>query len=1356
GTRPGLLLFNGTGVGPPYDRVLVDLDADLSFVGEKVAWINTDWATFDPRAELIFRDVDGDGVQDLSGGMVYFIADGIREIPYASHQIRALNFTVQTLRNNDSFDPWVDLGVDPMTNRVPGAGDLVAIFGDLNGPGTLGSHGTWVTSALVGQGITGGGAAGPVLKGMAPGAKIIGAGNNFADADPFGQTSLWTSLIFATEGYDGVEGTGDEAHIASNSWGAGDWAGWEWGARFADYVSTVRAGEGTLFVFAGGNAGPGYGGRGGPAGGASLLVAGAMENFRYRTDPWFLLDGGPHPSAGETASFSTRGPSALGRHLVDALTSGEFGYGADPLNDNPFASDSGVALDGNSSWVLWSGGSLATPNLAGIAALVYDAYMEAHGGTAPSASTAKTIVKNGADDAHQDPFLAGAGIANALRSVRIASETDGLTTSLDEWYPGDYRGVVYPGYAHILPPGGGDAASVNVTNHRPSVLTLTIEDTVLVGTGSLSLNFSRRPLTTEDVFLLNDTGILATNGSVLVPAPPGLFASADAIRVTMFFNRSRMAEVPAYLLRLFDWTDTDASGTFDGPGERNLMVQGWISFDAWNGPNGFAFVHDPANRTHAGVVILLLSLSEDSVTGPIPFTLQVDYFKRGDFPWLEVAPTNLAIGPSSTAPVNLTVTVPADADPGLYEAMILLRLDDGNVTTLPVVVNVAPAAMPTTYGGNAHDAGPYQQGIQYGGWWDVIEAESSGDFRYYFFDLPAESPLTVLLEWDDPSSVHDVFVLSNATDWFSETLPSRYGPGTQREVAFRPSDSAATSLQASMRGGLGILVIRSRFLAGGMGAERPTGEAGVITVTPSPWTGSGVRLEGRATFTLVSDLAFPDVTGSAETGSLLRLLNQTVDPFPCTSSCGTASGFLQYLFDAPNTVRTEVSSGVVKATYTLTFHSGARDVDMGIFYDRGCDGAYTVDDDVIGSTASTNRNPEVATIEAPPAGCYWIHIAGFDVAAGSRYDLVVTLISEPFVTFISLPPRIDPGVPADVVVTYALPPLPETFGGTLFLGSAQFPQSVVIPIFLSPDLPPFFLNETPRRNAFIMEASPTVFVELRDFPDAFTSAIDPRSVAIWLDGANLTSLASITPTAITLPLAFALGEGVHTVAASAADLSGSRGSTSWNFTVDLTAPILVITSPVRRVTNDPNVRVAGVTEVGVTVTIGAMTVSVRLDGTFEHSLRLPEGLHAIDVVAQDGAGNANAAVVSVEVDTRPPALILSSPTNGTSTADATILVTGTTEPGASVRVNGIVAEVSSNGSFSLLLALTEGENPITATATDSAGNDAGVSVSVTFTNPVPGLEQNLALLQAVVLVLGGVLALTVVGLLLWRRGRGWR
>ncbi|MEE9173500.1 MAG: hypothetical protein V3U30_00825, partial [Thermoplasmata archaeon] len=81
---------------------------------------------------------------------------------------------------------------------------------------------------------------------------------------------------------------------------------------------------------------------------------------------------------------------------------------------------------------------------------------------------------------------------------------------------------------------------------------------------------------------------------------------------------------------------------------------------------------------------------------------------------------------------------------------------------------------------------------------------------------------------------------------------------------------------------------------------------------------------------------------------------------------------------------------------------------------------------------------------------------------------------------------------------------------------------------------------------------------------------------------------------------------------------------------------------------------------------------------------------------------------------------------------------------------------ASDGGFSLLLALTEGENNITATATDPAGNDASVSVAVTFANPVPGLEQNVALLQTIVLVLGGVLALTVVGLLIWRRGRGWR
>ena len=1347
GMRPGLILFNASGAGVPFDTVLVDLNADMSFVGEKPAWINTDWATFDAEAELVFRDVDADGVQDLSGGMLYFIADGVREIPYAARQVDVLTFTFQSMRNDNTFDLWADLGIDPLPHLVPGAGDLVLIFGDLDGPGTFGSHGTWVTSALVGQGITGGGSTGPVLKGMAPGAKIIGAGNNFGDTDPFLQLSLWTALVFATEGYDGVPGTGDEAHIASNSWGGDDWTGWDWGSRFADYVSTVMAEERTLFVFAAGNSGPGYGGRGGPAGGPSLLVAGAMENYNYRTDPWLPREGGPNPAWGETTWFSSRGPSALGRHYVDAQTSGEFGYGADPLNDNPFDDDSGLALNGSSSWVLWSGTSLATPNLSGVAALIYDAYLAAHAGTAPRASVAKAIVKNSADDAHQDPFMTGAGIANAHRGVLIANETDGLTTSLDEWYPGDYRGVVYPGYTQILLPGGADSVLISATNHRPSApMTVDIEDAVLAQTGSLSMNFARVPLTPPDQFILNDTGILATDGSVLVGAPAGLFTFADAIRVTMFIDRSRMADVPPYLLRLFDWTDVNASGTFEGFDEENLMAQDWITFGVLNGPNGFAFVHDPANRTHDGLVIRVKPEFE-FLAGPVDFTLQVDYFKRMDFPWLEVAPASLVIPAASSASVTLTVTVPGDADPGLYEAVVLFKLDNGNVTTLPVVVNVAASGLPMTFGGNTHDSGPYQQGVQYGKMWDDTDPIASGDFRYYFLDLPAAANVTVFLGWDHPASDHGLYVLSNVTDWFSESLPSRYGPGKEDTVAFTAESSKSSSIRAPMQAGLSIIVARSTFLAGISVEEHPIGQAGIITVTPFPWSAAGIPVDGSQTLTIASEIGFPDVTASVETGQLLVFTDQPVDVYPCTGAC-FGDAFVDYLFGAPNTLKTEISGGIARADYTLTFHSGARDVDMGIFYDNNCDGAYTVNDDVIGVVASTSANPELASVLAPAPGCYWVHAAGFDVDPGSLYDLTVNLITLPFITVASVPPSIDPGLPADVTVDYSLPHVPTTFGGTIFVGSSQFPRAIAIPLALTPDLPPLFSNETPSVDGTTNDASPTISVDMRDWPDPFETAVDTASVRIWLDGVDLTSFATVTPNSVTLPLQIVLKEGPHFVSVNATDLIGSSSSDSWSFTVDTSVPSLVVTSPDVAITNNPEVVIAGFTESTALLTVNGANVSVGSSGNFSTTLTLAEGIHSIDVVATDAAGNSHTVTVEIEVDTKPPALVLTSPADGATTLDASVAVSGTTEPGASVEVNGVGVEVASDGSFSLLVTLAEGENTITANATDAAGNTASASVTVT-SSPV--------LFFVLAGVLGVVAVVAIVVLLLpWMARRAKR
>jgi hypothetical protein len=126
-------------------------------------------------------------------------------------------------------------------------------------------------------------------------------------------------------------------------------------------------------------------------------------------------------------------------------------------------------------------------------------------------------------------------------------------------------------------------------------------------------------------------------------------------------------------------------------------------------------------------------------------------------------------------------------------------------------------------------------------------------------------------------------------------------------------------------------------------------------------------------------------------------------------------------------------------------------------------------------------------------------------------------------------------------------------------------------------------------------------------------------------------------------------------------------------------------------------------------------------------------------VAMDGSGNAIAVWKQVDgvgrsyiwanryvmPDTTPPVISLTNPIDDTITDVPTITVSGTTEFGVHLVVNGIVVDVASDGTFEFLLALSEGENIITAIAADASDNSATDTVTVTYVNPTPILEQDL-------------------------------
>jgi len=204
-------------------------------------------------------------------------------------------------------------------------------------------------------------------------------------------------------------------------------------------------------------------------------------------------------------------------------------------------------------------------------------------------------------------------------------------------------------------------------------------------------------------------------------------------------------------------------------------------------------------------------------------------------------------------------------------------------------------------------------------------------------------------------------------------------------------------------------------------------------------------------------------------------------------------------------------------------------------------------------------------------------------------------------------------------------------------------------------------------------------------------------------------------------VALPLQEGLNTITAIATDAAGNTATTSVLVTLDTIPPTLTLTSPTAGLTNVTAVVVSGSTDPGVTLTVDGTPVPVGISGAFTTTLTLSNGPHTIVVNATDAAGNQASDSVLVTVDTTPPSLAISSPLTGSLTNNPVAEVSGTTDPGASVAVNGVQAAVSPSGEFSVALPLPEGSNTITAIATNAAGNSATTSVTVTLDTVPPAL-----------------------------------
>lgn len=201
-----------------------------------------------------------------------------------------------------------------------------------------------------------------------------------------------------------------------------------------------------------------------------------------------------------------------------------------------------------------------------------------------------------------------------------------------------------------------------------------------------------------------------------------------------------------------------------------------------------------------------------------------------------------------------------------------------------------------------------------------------------------------------------------------------------------------------------------------------------------------------------------------------------------------------------------------------------------------------------------------------------------------------------------------------------------------------------------------------------------------------------------------------------------------------------------------TAPVIAITYPTASAlitNNKPSIAWivtdddSGVnpSTIGITIDSGSKVTGDSISKTaitggykctYTPGTALADDSHTIKIDASDNDGNAaTQKSVTFKIDTVPPTLNVTTPTEGYVTNQSALTVKGTTNDATSspvsvtVKLNSGTAEsvtVGSDGSWSKALTLVEGTNTITVVATDSASKSTTITRTVKLDTKAPVIK----------------------------------
>ncbi len=1030
GERPGFLLTDPHTAGV-YDTAYVDLDDDFSFADEKPVT---------KSSPASYRDMNGDGYTDLSGGLLYYISDGKTPIPGGL----------------DAF------GVEDTSY---GSGALVAWTGDFD-PGIEG-HGTLTASNVVGQAVINGKA--PTFKDI-PGGKYAGAvlgGAPKAKLAPFGD--IYMGFDFSTQfGY--LLSTRKGVDVTSNSYGTSetDNDGWDAASQEAD---VIHDGFKTTAVFSTGNGAPGFGTATAAAPSTAIEVGASTQ---FGGSGWDSIVRTSQITDNDVMVWSNRGFGANATNGVDVVADGAYAPGDATLN---------TILDGRNAWVTWGGTSRSTPVTVGATALLYQAYKKAHGGTVPAGfySTAQDILKSTSKDLGYDANVQGSGSIDAGKAVAGALGTR-ATVSPTEWRVGDYRGTEYPVFANIISPGGTDTQKFNLKGPG----TWQVSDRQLVKTDTDTLSFSSKDLSQESTSNFNAPDYL-----VDLTKQVKQHRDADLMVVKLEYPRAEfdgdnnLTEDQAWRLLTYNWTDVNHDGKLwtdknhngvvnhtDKTTSSNIdqfldldfaksdMEQGEYERFMYHraGSNALqSYVADPAKRMADGLFLGLQHSAKNTSIPVTDFKVSIDWYKNSDWKW--VSTPKVAKG-SFTA----SIKVPTSTPYGMYSGAVVLNRGSDSMV---VPVSVAVAAKATqdasgkitgaiTFGGddvaNAQRNSTYNNGSVFGANDWTWRAES-GDWRFFYLDVPktpAEgTKFLANTSWEDsgPYTDLDTLIMGRSQNHFQLEPDSVYGaPYTIDTVGKSPNtnvragawrfDTAtggpADVVTAPAQEGLQALALHQVSWQGDKFNTPFKVQLGSASVAPSSVVQAATGNTGGFDVTFDSSVALDGLKAAAYG------LSQ-----PSTTSEVAHQ-------DDPN----DPATASVKKNITLSHASrlsvstalDSNDLDLYVLRDANNDGVFSPSE-IVASSAGGTANEAVDLVN-PPDGNYQIWVHGFSVSGTPSFTLNVNAIQGNDLTVSGVPTGPVPaGTSVTLHVDYNKAMTPgQSYNGELLLGPSTAPSALSVPI----------------------------------------------------------------------------------------------------------------------------------------------------------------------------------------------------------------------------------------------------------------------------------------------------------------------